>query len=96
MRQAARCRIGGEGKIIGRNIIPGEHAGRGRPRIVGITCPKCGRDSLICGSTRPQGSLLARYYRCRLCGHRGVLISGSDRNWWKDTEKPPRSPEGCS
>ena len=57
----------------------------GRPRIVGFACPKCGSDTLICRSTQPQGSLLARYYKCSNCAHRGVLVTGASKTWWRDS-----------
>lgn len=58
---------------------------QGRPRIADFPCPKCGHDSLICRSTGKQGSLITRYYKCRSCGHRGVLVTGADCTWWKNT-----------
>lgn len=61
---------------------------RGRPRIVNIPCPRCRADALRCTATREFGALRVRYYRCALCGHRGVFISGARKDWWKDSARP--------
>lgn len=71
----------------------------GRPRIVGFACPKCGENALVCNRTQKQEFLIVRYYRCKACGHHGVLASGSRRDWWKDSGQLARIKEkfgnGC-
>lgn len=73
---------------VGNSIGEGaqlEHERQGRPRIADFPCPKCGQDALICRSTGEQGSLTVRYYKCASCGHRGVLVTGKDCTWWKNS-----------
>ena len=45
------------------------------------TCPQCGREAVICCSTRRRNGVTIRYYRCTFCGRTATRVHDDMDDW---------------